>query len=399
MPLDIELKEALEGVSKEVKSKLAELAKTQTEMSEKLAVLDEKKAGGEDLLDIKSRLEDGAKEMTELGEQVMDLNKKLQQRQTEGKSLGRLIAEHKDFPQLRDDRKARFEVKDVTTGSFGSVTLPGGVRRMDRGMIQPVQQKLFLRDIIPTSPTSAAALEYLQETGYTNNAATVAEGAQKPQSELTFAPKSATMAKMAHFFRVTEETLDDVDGMEAYINQRGIYGLMLKEEDAVLNGTTATNGIDGLIDNSTDYDPDILPGITPANAIEDVKAAISQVQEADLYASAIVMNHLDWAALTLTKDGDGRYLISNPLTSMVPMLWGLPVVTTKGLAQGKFIVGGFVGNTILWQRKGIEVRRSTEDRDNFITNKVTILIEERIQLETLRPEGIVYGDLTAPEAP
>ncbi|WP_028035875.1 phage major capsid protein [Chelativorans sp. J32] len=72
------------------------------------------------------------------------------------------------------------------------------------------------------------------------------------------------------------------------------------------------------------------------------------------------------------------------------------MVRTKGIAQGQFMVGGFVGNTILWQRKGIEVRRSTEDRDNFIANKVTILLEERIQLETLRPEGIVYGPLTTP---
>lgn len=394
MALDMEFKEALDAASREIKSKLGDLAKTQTEMGEKLAHLEQKKAAGEDILDIRSRLEDGSKEMTELGETVMDLSKKLQARQAEGKSLGRVIAEHKDFPQLRDDRKARFEVKDVTTGSFGSVNLPGGVRRQDRGMIMPVQQKLFLRDVIPSSPTSAAALEYLQETGFTNNAATVPEGEMKPKSDLTFTPKAVTMAKMAHFFRVSEEALDDVDGMEAYINQRGIYGLMLKEEGGVVSGTTATNGIDGLIANSTEYDPTLLPGITPLDAIEDVKTAISQVQEADLYASAIIMNHLDWAALTLRKDANGQYLIANPLTSMVPMLWGLPVVTTKGLPQGKFIVGGFVGNTILWQRKGIEVRRSTEDRDNFVTNKVTILIEERIQLETLRPEGIVYGDLT-----
>ncbi|WP_164887552.1 phage major capsid protein [Paenirhodobacter populi] len=394
MALDMELKAALDDASREIKDNLAKLSKSQKEMAEKIAVMDEKKASGDDLADIKSRLEDGSKEMNQLGELVTDLNKKFMIRQDEGKSIGRLIAEHKDFKSLRDDRKARFEVKDITTGSFGSVELPGGVRRNNRGLITPVNQRLFLRDVIPTASTSAAALEYLQETGYTNNAAAVSEGAQKPQSELVFTPKSAVMAKLAHFFRVSEETLDDVDGMEAYINERGIYGLQLKEEGAVLTGTVATNGIDGLIANSTPYDNTTIPGITPENAIEDVKAAISQVEEADLYASAVIMNHLDWAALTLEKDTAGWYLISNPLTGMQPMLWGLPVVTTKGLPQSKFMVGGFAGNTILWQRKGIEVRRSTEDRDNFVTNKVTILIEERLQLETLRPEGIVYGDLS-----
>jgi len=236
-------------------------------------------------------------------------------------------------------------------------------------------------------------LEYLRETGYTNNAATVAEGTLKPQSELEFTPVTAPMVKMAHYFRVSEETLDDVDGMEAYINQRGIYGLLLKEEGEVLNGPGTAGRVDGLIANSTPYVNTTVPGVTADNAMDDIRIAIAQVEQADLYATAVVMNHLDAAALDLTKDADGNYL--HPAFA-ANTAWGLPVVRTKGIAQGQFMVGGFVGNTILWQRKGIEVRRSTEDRDNFIANKVTILLEERIQLETLRPEGIVYGPLTTP---
>ena len=389
--MDIEIKQALEAAT----GTLTEVKAAQTALSEQLRVLDEKKASGEDVTDIKGRIEDSRKDLTELGDKVADLTKKLshQGADLEGKSLGRIIAEHDEFKTLKDDRKARFEVKDVTTGSFGTITLPGGVRRGSRGLIQPVTQALFLRDIIPTAATSAAVIEYLQETGFTNNAAVVAEGAQKPQSELTFAPKAAPMVKMAHFFRVTEETLDDVDGMEAYINQRGLYGLQLKEEGELLNGPGTTGRIDGLLANSTTYDNTIVPGVVPVNAMDDIRVAIAQVSDADLMASAVIMNHLDAAALDLAKDEDGRYL--HP-AFMGNTAWGLPVVRTKGLPQGKFIVGGFVGNTLIWQRKGIEVRRSTEDRDNFVKNLVTILLEERLQLETLRPEGIVYGDLSDP---
>lgn len=395
--MDIEIKEAVEAVSKDVSDKLAEVKKSQDALTEQLKVLDEKKAAGEDIAEIKAKTEETGKELAELGEAVTELTKKLQARGQEGKSIGRVIAEHKEFQTLRDDAKARFEVKDITTGSFGTVSLPGGVRRQDRGLVAPVNQRLFLRDVIPTQATSAAVLEYLRETGFTNNAATVAEGAQKPQSELTFAPVTAPMVKMAHFFRVTEETLDDVDAMEGYINQRGIYGLQLKEEGEVINGPGTAGRVDGLIANSTTYVPATVPGITATNAMDDIRIAIAQVEQADLYASAVIMNHLDAAALDLTKDAEGNYL--HPAFA-ANTAWGLPVVRTKGIAQGKFLVGGFVGNTILWQRKGIEIRRSTEDRDNFVKNLVTILIEERIQLETLRPEGIVYGDLTeAPETP
>lgn len=386
--MDIEIKEALDGATKT----LVEVKKAQTDLSEKLQLLDEKKASGEDVTDIKSRIEESRKEIEELGEKMVDVTRQMSARKDEGKSIGRVIAEHKDFQTLKDDRKARFEVKDITTGSFGSISLPGGVRRANRGLIEPVNQALFLRDVIPSASTSAAVIEYLRETGYTNNAATVAEGAQKPESDLTFTPVAAPMVKMAHFFRVTEETLDDVDAMEAYINQRGIYGLMLKEEGELLNGDGSTGHIDGLIENSTDYNNTLVPGVVPTNAMDDIRVAIAQVAEADLVASAVVMNHLDAAALDLAKDELGRYL--HPAFAG-NTAWGLPVVRTKGLAQGQFMVGGFVGNTLIWQRKGIEVRRSTEDRDNFIKNLVTILIEERLQLETLRPEGIVYGALTA----
>lgn len=388
--MDIEIKDALDGATKT----LAEVKQAQTDLSEKLKLLDEKKASGEDVTDIKSRIEDSRKEVEELGEKMVDLTRQMSSRKDEAKSFGRLVAEQKDFKSRILDRQT-IEMKDITSASFGNITLPGGARRGNRGLIEPVNQALFLRDVIPSSPTSAAVIEYLQEAGYTNNAATVAAGAAKPQSEITFDPKSAPMVKMAHYFRINEETLDDVDGLEAYINQRGLYGLLLKEEAEVLNGPGTANRVDGLIANSTVYVPGTVPGITPTNAMDDIRIAIAQVAEADLMASAVVMNHLDAAALDLTKDADGKYL--HPAFAG-NTAWGLPVVRTKGIPQGKFIVGGFVGNTLLWQRKGIELRRSTEDRDNFITNKVTILLEERIQLETLRPEGIIYGDLTAPAA-
>jgi HK97 family phage major capsid protein len=386
--MDMEIKEALDGAA----TMMRDIKKAQEDLSSQIKVLDEKKASGQDISDINGRIEEKAKELAELGESFTDLQKKMSARRDESKSFGRLVAEQKDFgDKIRSGD--RIEMKDITSASFGDITLPAGVRRQNRGLIAPTTQTLFLRDVIPTLATSAAVIEYLQESGYSLNAATVAPGALKPQSDLTFSAKSAPMVKMAHYFRVNEETLDDVDGMEGYINQRGLYGLQLKEEQEVLTGPGTANRVDGLIANSTTYVNTTVPGITPVNAMDDIRIAIAQVAEADLLASAVIMNHLDAAALDLEKDADGRYL--HP-AFMGNTAWGLPVVRTKGLAQGNFIVGGFVGNTILWQRKGIEIRRSTEDRDNFIANKITILLEERIQLETLRPEGIVYGALSAP---
>lgn len=393
MPFDMdEVKGAFEDAAREMKGKLSDVSKAQKEMAEKMADLEGKQVEGDDITDIKSRVEDSSKQLEELGEQVIDLTKKQNQKADEHKTLGRVIAEQKDFRDRIMSRET-LEMKDVTAASFAPSTLPGGHRRDHRGFVEPTNQRLTLRNILPNGTTNAAVLEYDRELLFTNNADVVAEGALKPQSELTFQTATAVMQKLAHWFRVTEERLDDVDGMEAYINQRGIYGLLLREEEKLINGTGGGTDIDGLAlpANHTAYVNTTVPDVTPVNAMDDIRVAIAQVEESDLMASAVIMNHLDAAALDLTKDADGNYL--HPAFTG-DTAWGLPVARTKSIPQGMFMVGGFQGNVMLWQKKGLEVRRSTEDRDNFVTNKVTILVEERIGLEVLRPAGLIYGALS-----
>lgn len=393
MPLDMETKEAFESAMSPIRDVQRELKSAQTELVEKLRALDEKKAAADDLTDINGRLQDSQEKLSKLGENYTAMQKKLATYEVESQDIAAQIARTDGLKDAILSGRG-MEFKDITSASIAQNNpLPNGIRSESRGLIRPIQQRLFLRDVIPTGSTTSASLGYLQESGYVNNADIVAAGAEKPQSEITFEDRILNMKKMAHYFRIDEEMLDDVDGMEAYIRERGLWGLAIKEEAQLLTGNGSATQLDGLLmaNNHTAYVNTSVPGITPTTAMDDIRIAIAQAEVAEIPASAVIMNRLDAAALDMEKDADGRYL--HPAFTG-NTAWGLPVVRTNGLAQGQFIVGAFIGNAMIWQRKGIEVRRSTEDRDNFVKNKVTILMEERLNLEVLRPEGIVAGSLT-----
>ena len=67
------------------------------------------------------------------------------------------------------------------------------------------------------------------------------------------------------------------------------------------------------------------------------------------------------------------------------------MVATPGMAVDHFLVGDRSAAHIR-DRQQATVEVSTEDRDNFIRNMVTIRAEERIALEVNRPWGFVHGE-------
>lgn len=51
------------------------------------------------------------------------------------------------------------------------------------------KQRLFIRDLIAPGRTSSPAIFWVQQTGFTNKAAVVAENTTKPYSDIAFATK------------------------------------------------------------------------------------------------------------------------------------------------------------------------------------------------------------------
>ena len=273
-------------------------------------------------------------------------------------------------------------------GSAGSLIEPTRV-----GLVQPTQQRLFIRDLLSWGRTTSNSIEYVRESGFTNNANVVSENPTgvKPESDLAFELDTDPVATIAHWVRASRQVLSDAAMLQSYIDGRLRYGLKLKEEAQLLKGSGVGLNLNGIYTQASAY---LNPGVTvqAETAIDRLRIALLQVALAEYDADGIVLSPIDWATIELTKDTSNKYVFATPTGLAVPGLWGRPVVATQSMDVGDFLVGSFQQGAQGWDREDVSVTVSTEDRDNFVKNMVTILCEERVGLSVYRPESFVKGD-------
>jgi HK97 family phage major capsid protein len=257
------------------------------------------------------------------------------------------------------------------------------------GIVMPGLRRLTIRDLLAQGRISSNSLEYVREEVFTNSAASVAEKALKPESELTFSKQTANVKTVAHWIQASRQVMDDAPMLQSYVNNRLMYGLALEEERQLLNGDGSGDDLEGINHVATAYDAGLnVAGDTRADIIAH---AIFQVTESEFSASGIVLNPRDWHSIALLKDNEGRYIFGGPQAFTQNIMWGLPVVPTRAQVQGTFTVGGFDMASQVWDRMDATIEVSREDRDNFVKNMLTILCEERLALAHYRPKALIKG--------
>jgi HK97 family phage major capsid protein len=280
-----------------------------------------------------------------------------------------------------------------------ALTTPSGVDQRDlvapdRQPIQGLpQQKLMIRDLIPSTPTTSNLIEFARQVSRANNAAPVANGAEKPESDLEFELAEAPVRTIAHWLPVTRQTFEDVAGLQAIIDSELRFGLRLKEEQQILAGDGTGQNLHGLIPQAQVFAPAF--SVAQENALDRILLAIVQAQQARLPVDGVVINDITWAQLISLKDSEGRYLAGNsggPFGTIPGLLWQVRVVASPSMAEGEALVGAFGLAARLHDRLDVEVLVSSEDRDNFIKNMLTVRAEERTALAVRVPDAFVYID-------
>ncbi|MEX5341397.1 phage major capsid protein [Pseudomonas sp. I2] len=367
------------------------------------AAMDEVQKGNQVTADLKKQIEDQKGELQKVIDQVVDLEQKgvkLRGQPGEGKSFIDLIKGDDTYKAL-SQKNASLAQLEVTKSDMASmkemkVTSAGIVVPNYDPVIQPgIRQELRIRDLLTAIPVSGQSYTYFRENVHTRGAAPVAEGGLKPTSNVTFTTETDRVKKIAVWMPVTDEALDDVPQLFAYLQQLLRYDLKLEEEAQILKGDGTGENLNGLMTQATAYDT----GLSKAGdtSIDLVRRSIYQVRkQSKMSADGVVMTELDWMNIELQKDGENRYLFANLQGLVTPILWGRPVITSDSMDEGdaenggEFLTANFARSTTLFDRMSFLFKMGLIN-DQFIKNERALLVEERLGLGVRRKEALVKG--------
>lgn len=312
------------------------------------------------------------------------------------KTIGAQVISHERFKAFAEAKTRGIvtlpvEMKaTVTTGDLTDADIIAPDRQIP--MVMRTRQRLFVRDLISPGRTTSNSLQYVQQTGFTNNADVVSENTRKPTSAIDFTLKSVNVATIAHIIKASKQLLDDFAALQSIIDDELRYGLKFVEEQQILFGDGTGINLHGIVPQATAFAPAFA--VDNQTKIDDLRLAVLQSELAEYPATAFVLHPTDWASIELTKTTEGAYIFASPLRLAGPTLWGLPVVPTKAMDVGEFLTGAFQLGAQLFDREDANVQVATQNEDDFVKNMITLRAEERLALAVKRPEAFVTGEFS-----
>lgn len=288
-------------------------------------------------------------------------------------------------------QKARMEVKNTVTNAIGNTF-------SDRkpGFVGGAFRNLTLENMLTTLPTTSNAIDYVKENVFTNAAAETAEGAAKPESAVTTTLVTEPVSTVAHWIKISKQLAADNAALAAYIDMRMVYGVNLRVENQIINGTGVAPNISGFTKagnfTAHGYTSAALGAVN--QRLKLIRKMIADAWASDYPADTIILNPTDWADIELLTDSQNRYLVGDPSGPSSNRLWTLPVVVSNAITADNVMVLSLGLSATFYNREGVVVELSDSDSDNFTKNLVTVRAERRCMLAVERPAAVRYGDLT-----
>lgn len=379
-------------MSDEIKNALSEM---HTEIEKKMKVVEEKSDSTSK--EYKEALAEMDGAIKSLNDEIVSLAQKhsVAPEVIEGKSFGQQIIESDGIKSFLagETNKGRTEVKNTIINS-GNAT---SVHDQLSGVVAGAFRQLTVMPTVMQGAATSNIIYYSKELLWTNAAAITGEGADKPESELTFEEVNTSIKTIPTFLRVSKQALDDSTFLASYIERRLRHGVNNATENYIINNAT-----DGWLAaaNSTATSPFLTTDVFGlANKMK------MEVIGADYQPDYFYMNPTDWGAAETSRraSGDNAFVAASGAVSYVnngltPMLWGLPVVLSNNVPVGTMICKSADADMYA-NRESTMVEMFEQDGDNVTKNLVTVRAETRGAELVFTPAAIRTGDITAITAP
>ena len=318
-----------------------------------------------------------------------------------GEELEKRKSELSGFRQKRN--AVTLDLKAVGNMSSSNTTTSGTQRFLDPvgsgGVGRAPYEMAHIRNLpgVQTfSPSGSSDIYVIRDAGGEGGPTAVSMAAAKPQTDRDYVKLIVPITKIAHYFKIPEEMLEDISWLQSEISGIGVEELMAKEDDLFLNQVGAAGLFAGLTTatNSTAYSsPASLALLVPTpNNYDVLVAAWTQLRNLKNSGNAILCNPSDYAAMVLSKSTTGEYVFGAPNVA-IPNVFGLPIVPHTSIASDKFLLGDF-SKVRVAQRAGVSVRFYDQNEDDAIKNMVTVVIEERVAVVADRADRLIYGDFS-----
>lgn len=391
----------------------AELAKLGDSIDAKLKAYAEKGVDKDEFLkvkdELKKELEAKIKEYHEkndvLQKQVDTLETSLKRvslkEASKPKSFAEALKEMIDPKQMQDLREGRIKStgdlylktpEDMTQANSFESTEVVQAQRIP-GIVYDPDRSARVRDFISSGTTTSNAVSYVYEYAYDDNTDITAEGSEYEQGDFDLKVVSVNVRKITNYIIISEEMLEDVDGLVSYISVRLPAKIKLKEDTQILYGDGQGTNIKGITEYAAAYS-DVLAD-SDVNRFDVLMAACNQATIAEYRPTAIMLHPTDAMTMKLTKDDNGQYVFPWVYTNAGVTVDSVPVITTTAMTQGEFLVGDFKLGAQIFDRRQVSIEFSNTSEDNFITGMVTVRGSERIALAVYRNNAFVYGTFAA----
>lgn len=231
-----------------------------------------------------------------------------------------------------------------------------------------------LRDLFTLKTVPTGQVRYYQ-IGAGTGADIVAEGESKPELSASITPKTVDLSKIAVQFGFTDEFEEDAGFLLEFIQQQAYRSVLARENTFILSEIDGTSGL-------------LTGGGDKGDIIDILATEIGQAEALNGVTPAhIVANPADVALIrTIKAEGSGTYAV-DPLNDAPAGVHGVPLLSTPAVASGTVYLVSDGAGVFYSTSRGLRIEAGYSG-DDWIKNKMTVRVEERVHPAIVNPSLI-----------